>query len=189
MSKSRIFLAAKVIFLSMVGIFAISSVKIHGDYCYLYNRNFLNSLYDEKERAVFVRLYEYMNTTTRIDRKYQLESFLPQEFRIMFDKKSRGLMNGISKRGYKYALGEVLNKVIPVFEFSDEDALNLASVYLGVEPEVIAEVGRENGAKCAGCKELSYKMEGTLMRKIAGVHRFYFIFDETTDDGYDSEYW
>lgn len=186
MGKIRIFSTTKAIFLAIIGIFAINSVKVHADYHFLDNKGFIGMLYDENERQIFKKLYNYMNATLRLDRKEQIEALLPQEFQKMLDQKRTGSIFIISKRGFKYALGEVLSKVIPLFDFGDDDALKLAAIYLGVEVDDILESAQESGAELMGCREFGYKVEEKLNRKANGIRRFYFVYDDDSD--VDCEY-
>lgn len=188
MGKVRIFSAVKAIFLSIIGIFAVSSIKVHGEYQYLNNKGFMAMLYDENERQIFKKLYNYMNTTSRLDRKSQIEALLPEEFRKMLDQTNTGSTFIISKRGFKHAFGEVLSKVIPLFDFSDDDALKLAAIYLGVEAGDILESAQECGARFVGCREFGYKVEEKLNRKANGERRFYFVYDDDSDIDSDIDY-
>lgn len=188
MGKIRIFSAAKAIFLSIIGIFVVSSIKVHGEYQYLNNKGFIDRLYDEKERQIFKKLYNYMNTTPRLDRKSQIEALLPEEFQKMLDQQDTGSMFIISKRGFKHAFGEVLSKVIPIFDFSDDDALKLAAIYLGVETEDVLESAKECGARFIGCREFGYDVKEKLKRKTNDERRFYFICDDDFDTDSDMDF-
>ena len=175
MGKMRIFSTAKAIFLVIIGIFSINSVKVHGDYHFLNNKGFIHILYDEKERQVFKKLYDYMDTTHWSYRRYQIEELLPEEFKKMSEKKKTGIMYAISKRGFKYAFGEVLHKVMPAFPLDDEEAVKLASIYLGVRPEDILDAAFRNRAQYMACDGYGYSDYNTIFRKISKSSRFYFI--------------
>lgn len=175
MCKIRINSRIRAIFLVVIGIFAINSVKIHGDYHFLNNRGFIHVLYDEKERQVFKKLYDYMDTTHWSYRRYQIEELLPEEFKKMFENKKTGIMYAVSKRGFKYAFGEVLHKVMPAFPLDDEEAVKLASIYLGVEPEDIRDAAFRNRAQYMACDGYGYSDYNAMVRKINKLSRFYFI--------------
>ena len=175
MCKIRINSRIRAIFLVIIGIFSINSVKVHGDYHFLNNRGFIHILYDEKERQVFKKLYDYMDTTHWSYRRYQIEELLPEEFKKMSEKKKTGIMYAVSKRGFKYAFGEVLHKVMPAFPLDDEEAVKLASIYLGVRPEDILDAAFRNRAQYMACDGYGYSDYNTIFRKISKSSRFYFI--------------
>ena len=175
MYKIRINSRIKALFLAIIGIFSMSFVKIHGDYEYLNSKRFIAMLYDEEERTVFKRLYNYMNTTRRLDRKYEIRDLLPKEFNKMFEHRKSGYMYALSERGFKYALGEVLHKVIPAFPVWDEDALMLAAIYLGVEFETLRKALPKSEYQYIMCRGYNYSGYYTLIEKFSHTCRFDFI--------------
>lgn len=177
MSKARIFLTVKVIFLSIIGIFAINSVKVHGEISLevLNRRNeFIGKLYDAKEQKVFIRLYDYIDTTRNLSRRFKLLVSIKEEFTKMNYKRNTGYMRIVSKRVFKYALGEALSRVIPVFKISDRDALTLVSIYLNIALKDLNKMAEEVGAQYIGCRSFNYSSYESLVNKSTGRTRFYF---------------
>ena len=182
MGKMQIISNIKVIFLAIIGIFAISSTNVHGNYEFLGKNGFLNHMYDDKERKVFEGLYEYMNTTQNKDRRSYIEENLLKEIEKIFSKGKSAPIYKITKRIFKFAFGEILSQIIPMFELSDKDALKLASIFLDVDSKEILEIAEESNARFMGCRELGYSFEDKVVRKLYGDRRFYFIRDNEDED-------
>ena len=185
MSKICNFFKIKAIFLSIIGIFAISLTNVHGEYEDLVRNGFLNQMFDDKERKVFEGLYEYMNTTQNKDRKFYIEENLPKEIEKIWFGRPSGSIHNVSKRMFKFAFGEILSRMIPVFPICDErdeDALKLASIFLDVDSKEILEVAEESNVRFMGCREFGYSEKNRAIRKSRKDRRFYFIYDYEDED-------
>ncbi|MGN1044230.1 MAG: hypothetical protein ACI4PR_05545 [Acutalibacteraceae bacterium] len=185
MSKICNIFKIKAIFLSIIGIFAISLTNVHGEYEYLVRNGFLNQMFDDKERKVFEDLYEYMNTTQNKYRKSYIEENLPKEIEKIWFGRPSGSIHNVSKRMFKFAFGEILSRMMPVFpvcDERDEDALKLASIFLDVDPKEILEVAEESNARFMGCREFGYSEKNRAIRKCRKDRRFYFIYDYEDED-------
>lgn len=141
MYKIRINSRVKVIFLAIIGIFLINSVKVHGtessDYKYPFQFRFNAYIPDgspqddfmKKDERIFNRFIKYIEKNPTNERSCEFKRLLKKEFEKMFN---RGMIDKL-ELVFQYALGEVFNKVSPVFTIFDSYALNLMAIYYDVE--------------------------------------------------------
>lgn len=182
MYKIRINSRIRAIFMAIIGIFLINSVKIYGtephDNQYLIN--FLAMLHDDTEIQICKRLFDYMCTTERDDRKRQIKTLLEEEFKKVSEHKKIGDMYYISERAFQYAFGEVCNKVIPVFPIMDDDALNLMAIYYDKKFEDVKKTVYDKGSKYpyVHCKKYDYDYVNNIICKLRYDSRFISITEE-----------
>ena len=167
MYKIRINSQLKAIFLAIIGIFLINSVKVHGtessDYKYPFQSRFESYIPDgsprddfvEKDERIFNRFVKYMEEKSTNKKSHEFKHLIKKEFEQMFKS---GMVDKL-ELVFQYALGEVFNKVSPVFTIFDVYNLNLMSIYCDVEAEDLKSFLHQNKVCYIFCRGYGYNLD------------------------------